>query len=165
VRTKYTKELLEPVVASAHSIMECLKQLGLQMTGGNHSSIKKYIRHYDLDTSHFRGQGWAKGQTQQDNPSVSAGSRAQKLTHAAAFSSNGPGWLAGSKLYKRLVALGREERCTICKTKEWMGKPLRLDVDHINGIPNDNREENLRFLCPNCHRQTPTWGNKKRIAL
>ena len=53
--------------------------------------------------------------------------------------------------------------CCICKNKgEWLGKSISLQLDHINGINNDNRIENLRFLCPNCHSQTDTWGNKKR---
>lgn len=55
-----------------------------------------------------------------------------------------------------------EYKCSMCGISEWMNKPLSLQLDHINGINNDNRLENLRFLCPNCHTQTPTWGSKKR---
>lgn len=58
--------------------------------------------------------------------------------------------------------------CAICKTTpEWLGKPLSLHLDHINGISNDHRIENLRFLCPNCHSQTETYcgRNTKRIKL
>jgi 5-methylcytosine-specific restriction endonuclease McrA len=55
-----------------------------------------------------------------------------------------------------------EYKCSMCGIFEWMDKPLSLQLDHINGINNDNRIENLRFLCPNCHTQTPTWGFKKR---
>lgn len=43
---------------------------------------------------------------------------------------------------------------------EWQGKPLTLQLDHINGDHQDDRLENLRFLCPNCHTQTPTWGHR-----
>lgn len=48
-------------------------------------------------------------------------------------------------------------RCGCGLTDNWQGKPLVLQLDHINGINNDNRLENLRFLCPNCHSQTETF--------
>ena len=49
-------------------------------------------------------------------------------------------------------------KCSICGITEWNGKTLSLELDHINGINDDNRLENLRFLCPNCHSQTDTYG-------
>lgn len=56
--------------------------------------------------------------------------------------------------------------CYICKNKgEWLGKSLSLHLDHINGINNDNRLENLRFLCPNCHSQTDTYCGKHRKKI
>ena len=56
-------------------------------------------------------------------------------------------------------------KCGICGIQEWNGKKLSLHLDHINGINNDHRLENLRFLCPNCHSQTETYTgrNKKQI--
>ena len=54
-----------------------------------------------------------------------------------------------------------EYKCTKCSISEWQSEKLTLQVDHINGINNDNRMENLRLLCPNCHSQTSTWGNKQ----
>lgn len=53
-------------------------------------------------------------------------------------------------------------KCVICGITEWLGKNLSLELDHINGINNDNRLENLRFLCPNCHSQTVTYGSKNQ---
>jgi 5-methylcytosine-specific restriction endonuclease McrA len=53
--------------------------------------------------------------------------------------------------------------CAICKNKgEWNGNPLTLQLDHINGINNDHRLENLRFLCPNCHSQTNTFSGRNK---
>lgn len=55
-----------------------------------------------------------------------------------------------------------ENRCQICGISEWQGQPLSIHLDHINGVRNDHRFENLRMLCPNCHSQTDTYGAKNR---
>ena len=56
-----------------------------------------------------------------------------------------------------------EYKCAICGNKgEWNNQPLTLQLDHINGINNDNRIENLRFLCPNCHSQTETYSGRNK---
>ncbi len=61
----------------------------------------------------------------------------------------------------RLLRAGLlENRCDECGLREWRGKPLIVHIDHVNGIKNDNRLENLRMLCPNCHSQTETYGGK-----
>lgn len=52
--------------------------------------------------------------------------------------------------------------CAICKIIDWLGKPLTLELDHINGDPKDHRLENLRLLCLNCHSQTPTFRSRRR---
>tara|TARA_R110000796_G_scaffold209070_1_gene325418 strand:- start:55 stop:498 length:444 start_codon:yes stop_codon:yes gene_type:complete len=55
-----------------------------------------------------------------------------------------------------------EYECGVCSITTWKGKELSLDLDHINGINDDHRKDNLRYLCPNCHSQTHTFRNKKR---
>lgn len=56
-----------------------------------------------------------------------------------------------------------EYKCALCgNIGEWQGQLLTLQIDHINGIRNDNRKENLRWLCPNCHSQTETFCGRNQ---
>jgi hypothetical protein len=64
-------------------------------------------------------------------------------------------------LRARLVKAGlKHERCERCGLDKWQGDSLRVTLHHVNGDPYDNRLENLQFLCPNCHSQTPNFGGR-----
>jgi hypothetical protein len=64
---------------------------------------------------------------------------------------------------QRLFAAGlKDERCESCGITEWRGAPISLELHHVNGDGLDNRIENLRVLCRNCHSQTDTWGGRNR---
>lgn len=65
-------------------------------------------------------------------------------------------------LLVRFVSERDGYKCNTCGIFDWCGKEISLDLDHIDGNNKNNYPNNLRLLCPNCHRQTPTWGNKKR---
>ena len=68
-----------------------------------------------------------------------------------------------TKLKTRLVKEGlKEYKCECCGISKWNGKPLTLQLHHINGIHNDNRLSNLQLLCPNCHSQTENFGTRGR---
>lgn len=72
-------------------------------------------------------------------------------------------------LKKILITSGREYRCEVCKIESWNNKGINFDLDHKDGDSFNNKLENLRFLCPNCHSQTKTFkgrninNGKKRI--
>lgn len=154
-QSKYTKELLEPIVKNANSYAQVIRELNLKLTGGNYRMIQQRIRFNEIDTSHFTGMLWSKGKTRYTHTSLIR----PRTSDEEVFCINSS--FQSSKLGKRL-AEKIDYKCSICGTIKWNDLPLTLHVDHINGISNDNRLENLRFLCPNCHQQTETWGNNKR---
>ena len=153
-RTKYTKEYLAPFVADATNWSDLLRKLGLRKSGGMHRHIQGCVRAAKLDVSHFTGQGWNRG---------GVGKCYTKKTDSEVFiedSTYNP-----SHLYVRLLKWGWIPVCAICGQDDvWQGKPLRLHVDHINGVHSDHRLENLRFLCPNCHAQTKTYANRGGVV-
>ena len=68
-------------------------------------------------------------------------------------------------LKRRLIEAGlKQPNCEECGLDEWRGRTLALELHHVNGDGRDNRIENLRILCPNCHSQTNNWGGRAKIA-
>lgn len=154
--TKWTQEDLVKAVAENYSISGVLRQLGLVPAGANYKVINRHIQEANLDTSHFRGQGWSKGMKRPGRGFQPIYTLEEILTKDSSYKG------ASSTLKKRLL----NEKvlnpiCTICQITEWLGQPLVLHLDHINGDHNDHRLENLRLLCPNCHSQTETYCRTK----
>lgn len=129
------------------SIRQVLGQLGLRLAGGNYSQIKKYLALYKIDTKHFTGQAWNKGMKGIGTPRLELKNILVKNSHFQSY-----------KLKKRLFdAKIKPKHCEECGwRKQTKDGRLPLELDHINGDSKDNRLENLRVLCPNCHSLKPT---------
>lgn len=136
---KYTKEKLEETVKHSISYSECLGKLGLRKAGGNYSHLQRNIDKFGIDTSHMLHQAANRGK------------------EFKPFE----GLLKTESIKKRLI-LELGHICTKCGLSSWMGQPITLELEHIDGNNRNHERSNLTLLCPNCHSQTPTWRNRKR---
>ncbi len=135
--TPENEERLREAAANSFSLRAMAQHLGLTPAGGSNETMKHHIARLNLDISHFTGQGWNKENYKGlDVVKSKTGIRSNLLQE-------------------------RGHQCESCKLKEWMGSPIPLEVEHVDGDRYNNSGDNLKILCPNCHAQTPTWRRKK----
>ncbi len=147
---KYSLDQLKLAVNESSSLRQVLIKLHVAPYGGNYQILKKAINHYDLNITHFSGQAWNKGKKLPAKYSLT-----DYLENKLPIQSY--------KLKNRLLDNNMfKPVCSNCNNKTWLGNPIPLELDHINGVNKDNRLENLRLLCPNCHALTPTYRSKNR---
>ncbi|MEV1050715.1 HNH endonuclease [Streptomyces sp. NPDC049887] len=147
---------LVAAVAASESLAAVLRRLGRPDNGGQRLLLKRWIAEARLNTCHFLGQSHQRGKPGTTPPLRAVdvlvkhdGKRRRKAEH----------------LRRALAEIGRAVECAECGVgAEWLGRPMTLEVDHINGDWSDDRARNLRLLCPNCHAVTRTWcrGGRRR---
>lgn len=142
---------LARAVAESTSIRATLRKLGLTPAGGNYETVKKAIREYGIDFSHFTGQGHLRGKTH--NYSTRP---LQKVLVLGKLEKT-------ARLKHRLLSEGlKERRCECCGLTDWLGHPVPLELHHKDGDRTNNLLRNLELVCPNCHALTDNYRGKKK---
>ncbi|MFE2037816.1 HNH endonuclease [Streptomyces scopuliridis] len=140
---------LREAIPGAFSYADVMRTLGLPVNDTNHRRLRRKVARLGLNTSHFKRRGWASVRTR--TPKSVAGE-----THVVL--ADGSPRTNRLRLHRALQEIGVPYRCASCgNTGEWLNRPSTLQIDHISGDWLDNRAENLRYLCPNCHAITSTW--------
>lgn len=153
-RRRWTRKQLKQAVKESSSLRQVIAKLGLIEAGGNYAQVRKYIEEYKFDSSHFRGRGWNKGKIFGIRPLIPT--RSILVTNSD---------FQSYKLKLRLFAEGLKlPTCELCGwNRTAPDGRLPLELDHINGNRRDNRLENLRILCPNCHSLQPTHRGRNML--
>lgn len=146
---------LKRAVRRSTSIRQVIKILGLVPAGGNYEQIKRAIKANKIDVKNITGKGWRKNKRFQFSPRIELVDILKKDTNFQSF-----------KLKKRLFIENlKTPKCELCGWAEAaLDGRIPVELDHVNGDRHDNRIENLRILCPNCHslQSTHRGMNQKR---
>jgi len=145
------------IINKSNSFTEALSYFGLKNKGSNHITLKNRCKEEGIDLSDLKTRSV---NLQMKNMRSLRDYKKQNLSEILVINST----YSRTHLKPRLVAEGLLiEKCSKCGLgSEWYGEKLSLVLDHINGVPNDNRLVNLRFMCPNCNSQTLTFAGRQR---
>lgn len=150
---KISNRELQHVIDMSASFQDIMRYLGLVSSGASVRALKLRITEENLNIKGLEERRTAK---RRQTPVIS---RQKPLDQILTKGSD----YCRKSLKKRLIKSGLlVNQCAECANPpEWNGKPLVLQLDHINGVNNDNRLENLRLLCPNCHTQTDNFAGRQ----
>lgn len=153
ININYNRDELYHIVSNSKTFKECLLKLNIRAAGGNYRTLKKYINLYKLDISHFDSVSIRNEKLNNFNKSLKF-----KLSDILIENSTYSRTNLKKRLYEEKIL---ERKCCLCGQDEnWNGMKISLILDHINGIYNDNRIENLRIVCPNCNAGLDTFAGK-----
>lgn len=135
---KYTDEEIIAAAKKVKSIAGLLRELNLREAGGNYGTLKKRIQKLKIDTSHWTGSAWNKGEQLKD-------------------------WSQYKNPERIKINLIKEKgyRCEICYLDKWVNRLIPLELHHLDGDRTNNQKVNLQLLCCNCHALTKNWKGRK----
>ena len=140
--SRYSKEVLIELIPRCASYTEVLRRLGKKPVGGSITNVSLMCKRWKIDTSHMTGQAHNKGKRSNNRNTPKQVLKMGNPTDHR---------VAAVKLRRALFELGVEHKCNSCGISEWMGHILVLEIDHIDEQYWNNLQDNLQFLCPNCH--------------
>ena len=149
---RFSEQEVRSAVADSMSFAEALRRLGLCPTGGNWKTLRRYAVEREIQTDHF------------DPYAASRGPRhriplEQILVEGSTYSRNH----LKARLYEARLKV---PVCELCgQGEQWLGRRLSMILDHINGVRDDNRIENLRVVCPNCAATVATRSSNPATAV
>lgn len=153
-----TKEQLQKIVDNSSSNNEILGAFGLRLAGSNATTLKKILNYHDIDLTSFNNN---RKRARLKNLEYMIKVRENHKTYDDVKHSS------FSTIRKYIIKNNLlEYKCQIPECGNigiHCGKPLTLEIDHIDGNRNNNELENLRFICPSCHSQTETFSGKSKV--
>lgn len=153
-KPKYSENEARAAVAAASSYADALRRLGMRPAGGNHRTLRRYVDEiWSISTSHFDPDR-ARNEALKRDPIPLSDILVETSTYSRGH--------LKARLFKEGL---KARRCELCGQDEmWQRKRMSLILDHINGVADDHRLENLRVVCPNCAATLDTHcGRQNRL--